>query len=196
MRLYILHWAKIGLRNQIVNQAIFLHPTHCGREQRSMGRAPLKKRRRSPWCAPNEAEEMCRIISFDFPTVHLAGLPAWFATIPEDPHSGAPPTSRLHVRMPSTVMHCKMFILCTITGCAARELVFLPAQIRIRWVIPPLSCRYTLNTWNGTGSEGSPQQRGYCHKFNHLPPGHRQTSAEWCQKGCKMWAAEPVWMHD
>lgn len=73
--------------NQIANHIPCYcdYPTCCRRKQsmyHSMGRARLKKCRQSPRSAPSEAEEMCRTISFDFPTVQLTGMPAWFSTVP------------------------------------------------------------------------------------------------------------------
>lgn len=95
---------KMGCKSDCQSSHLFQHPTRRCSEQWSRTWAghlwgkctwPL-------WCAPNEAEETCGIISFDFPTVHLAGLPAWSASLPKEPHTWASPTGRLHVSMLST----------------------------------------------------------------------------------------------
>lgn len=122
MRLYIFIavWdctrLSSGWESDCQSHHLLLRPTHCCREQslcHSMGRAPPKKCRQSPCYAPNEAEEMCRTIPFDFPTVQLAGTPAWFTTIPEDQHSRAPPTIRLHVKL---ILKLEMLILSSVVG--------------------------------------------------------------------------------
>lgn len=78
--------------NQIAN-----HVSYRGwRTHSAGGRCAVKEMQTVS--SPDEAEAMCWTISFDFPTVRLAGAPGWFSTLPTALHFRAAPTNRLKQR--------------------------------------------------------------------------------------------------
>lgn len=82
--------------------------SHC-----ATARAERWRNAQSLLSAPNEAEEMCRTISFDFPTVQLTSMAAWF---PHSLRGSAFQTIRLHVQLLSTILNLRKQNA-TRTGC-------------------------------------------------------------------------------
>lgn len=79
-------------------------------------------------------QRRCVEQSFDFPTVLLPGMPAWFSTVPQDQFHWAPPTIGLQVKLLSDILKLgKFFKNCFQCGRLAEILLIVAIKVRLKW---------------------------------------------------------------